>query len=342
MAGILNQSSNNIRAVYLGQSGSGKTGSKAALICEGYKIRMMDTDKGARILYNLLTNPKFPYAALIKSRNIDLDTALDIIPIDLGMGVDLIRKEIRTDDGKRRFVTNPVIKPHDSSAWERAVKLLQEWKDSKVNYGSITTWGDDVILDIDAFTSLARAAYYWVQDINNHLGEYDGFSYMRDVGGAQDRLLTLLEMLYDSSIKCNIIVTTHVEWVDETKGFAQSPSAMQLAGKTPNPTGLPAAIGKALCDDIGRFFNDQIFAKIEGNRRRIYTVPTSAVSTKASNFLEPSYDISTGMAEIFAALKNQPPPMELIEAVKKHNQKGGTKEKGKDDTSPTDFLTFKP
>lgn len=316
------------KIILIGDSGAGKTGSKASLICEGYKLRMIDADKGFPVLLNLLTNPKYPYAKIIKDRNIDIDKAVDVVPIDLGMEIDKRRLPL---DGNR-FREELVIKPKNSTAWTKVLKLLERWKDGGSDYGSITSWEDDVILDFDSLSGLAETSYYFNQDLNNHLGAWDD-PHGRDTGGAQTHIMTLLQYIYDSSVKCNVILNCHPVRTDSSRGMIQSPEAVvraNVAAGRPAYSGLdvrayPKVKGRALSPQVGTFFNDQYIAKEEGQRRRIYTTPTDSISAKTSTWLEPYYDISTGLAEIFSALRSQPYPTELVEAFGKKDSKATDK-----------------
>ena len=75
MSSILDQIIAPVKIMLIGENGSGKTGSLASLVCAGYKLRIIDTDKGVKILKSLLLDPHYPYAKIIKEKNIDLSQA---------------------------------------------------------------------------------------------------------------------------------------------------------------------------------------------------------------------------------------------------------------------------
>ena len=93
------------------------------------------------------------------------------------------------------------------------------------------------------------------------------------------------------------------------------------SGVTPNPNGYPSAIGRALSPIMGKYFNDVFYVEQTGSgsniRREIVTVPQEGVICKNSGFLNTRYNISIGLAEIFATLRNQKLPPELIKALGK-------------------------
>jgi hypothetical protein len=86
------------------------------------------------------------------------------------------------------------------------------------------------------------------------------------------------------------------------------------------PDGYPSAIGRALSPHMGKYFNDAYIVRSEGMgrnvRRTISTVPQDNVIAKNSVYLERENPVTTGLAEIFAALRHQEPPKDLLEAYK--------------------------
>jgi hypothetical protein len=305
------------KALLLGKSGAGKTGALASLVCEGYNLRMIDTDKGIRTLRSLLTDHRYPYAKLIEKRNIDLMQAVRYIPIDIDMRLRTIQK--RT--GKDTFTTETLLAPVRGDMWTKTMGYLDKWRESNVDLGPVTSWGPMDVLALDSFSTLAKCAYYFAQAMNGRLGSPDqGNDYRRDVGEAQSQLTRLLELLHSSSIKCNVIVISHITWVDESQGVASRPKDGEDGGIISMPDGYPSAIGRALSPHMGKYFNDAYISRSEGTgmgvKRTISTVPQDGVIAKNSVYLNREYTVQSGLAEIFAALRELPPPLELIEACK--------------------------
>jgi hypothetical protein len=170
---------------------------------------------------------------------------------------------------------------------------------------------------------LAKAAYYFSQAMNGRLGARDsGYDYQRDVGEAQSQLTRLLELLYDSSIKCNVVIISHIVWVDESQGVASRPkeATKENAFVLSNPDGYPSAIGRALSPQMGKYFNDVFVVRQSGSgmsiNRTISTVPQDGVMAKNSVWMEREYPVSYGLAQIFSLLRETDPPTDLIEACK--------------------------
>ena len=305
------------------QKRRGKTGSLASLVASGYNLRIIDTDKGVRPLRSLLTDSHYPYSAIIKAKGIDLSKAVRYVPVDTAMKLrTIIRKT-----GDNRSTSETLLAPSDARAWTKVLDLLDNWKDDDLELGSVRNWGLDDVLVLDSFSTLAKCAYYFSQSMNGRLGARDqGYDYQRDVGEAQSQLTRLLELLYDSSIACNVVVISHITWVDESQGVASRPREASKDGNVilSTPDGYPSAIGRALSPQMGKYFNDVFIVRSSGTgasvNRTISTVPQDGVVAKNSVYMERDYPITTGLAQIFAAIRNTAPPIELLEAVTPRRQ----------------------
>lgn len=308
------------KALVIGKSGAGKTGSLASLVASGYNLRIIDTDKGVRPLRSLLTDSHYPYAEIIRAKKIDLNRAVRYVPIDTSMKL----RNISRTAGIGKTSSETILAPADAKAWPKVVNLLDHWKEDDVDLGPVNTWGLNDVLVLDSFSTMAKCAYYFSQSMNGRLGARDqGFDYQRDIGEAQSQLTRLLELLYDSNISCNVLVISHITWVDESRGVASRPNTTTAEGGgfvMSNPDGYPSAIGRALSPQMGKYFNDVFIVSSEGMgtavRRTISTVPKDGVLAKNSVYMEREYPITTGMAQIFAAIRNTPPPNDLLEACK--------------------------
>ena len=306
------------KILLIGKSGAGKTGSLASLVATGYNLRIVDTDKGVRSLRSLLTDPHYAYAKIIAAKGIDLNTAVRYIPIDTSMKLRSV--QIKIGSNPDRFTSQTLLAPTNAKAWNQAIELLCDWKEEDgTNLGPISTWGLQDVLVIDSFSTLAKCAYYFSQSLNGRLGSRDqGFDYQRDIGEAQSQLTRLLELLYDSTIQCNIVVISHITWVDESRGIANRPSSNETVISTPD--GYPSAIGRALSPQMGKYFNDVFIVSSSGTggavQRTISTVPKDGVGAKNSVYMERDYPVTSGLAQIFAAIRGQPVPSELLDAVR--------------------------
>jgi hypothetical protein len=290
-----------VKALLLGDSGLGKTGAMASLVCAGYKLYILDFDMGTPILRNALGSSRSPYAQYCKAKNINVN--------DHVFSLQLTEK-MKVMGGKPT--------PVSAQVWTKAGNALENFKVGDRKLGNIGEWGQDVILVIDSFTTLGFAALWNVQAMNNRLGaDFSGYDWQRDVGQAQNMMERLLQLLYSKAVGCNVLVISHITFVDDSKGVATAPSRDPDA---PNiqVRGYPSAIGRSLSQRVGRYFNDSFQLEMVGHgptaRRYIYTLPPSNVLVKSSApfTLKPKYTIETGLAEIFAGLRGQPEPEDLI------------------------------
>ena len=313
MAGILDHMDAPAKILLIGKSGAGKTGSLASLVAAGYNLRIIDTDKGIRPLQSLLTDSRYPYIKTITDKGIDLNQAVRYISIDTSMKLQNTKKRI----GDNKFSVETLLAPNDARAWGTMLDALDNWREGDVSLGSVRTWTANDILVFDSFSTLAKCAYYFSQSLNGRLGARDnGFDYQRDIGEAQSQLTRLLELLYDSGVPCNVIVISHITWVDDSRGIANRPDGTNALSA---PDGYPSAIGRALSPQMGKYFNDVYIVSSSGTgasvKRAISTVSTDGVIAKNSVYLERSYDITDGLAKIFAALRRTEP--------KPHTANGG-------------------
>jgi len=318
LSNLLDQQHDPVKILLIGENGAGKTGSLASLVCMGYKLRVLDTDKGIKTLKSLLTDDHYPTAKWCKAKSIDLSDAVYYKSIDIPMGY---RRVIEKDGGGKITRDETLLAPKNAEAWNQCCTALAEWNEGDKKLGGVADWDDKTVVVIDSFSTLSMMAYYYIQKLNNRLGaREDGYDFQRDVGAAQGQLRRLLEMLSSAGVKCNVILISHITRVDVTQGFAQSPEQRARDNRPVDAKGYPAAIGRALSPHMGKFYNDvyQVEQSGSGNsvKRQISTVPINNVAAKNSVYLETNYPVSTGLAEIFAAHRGEKKPDEFIKFVR--------------------------
>ena len=318
MTSLLDDRHDPVKILFIGENGAGKTGSLASLVCMGYKLRVIDTDKGIKTLKSLLLDEHYPSARWCKAKGIDLTDALYYKSIDIPM---TYRRVIEKDGGGKIVRDETLLAPKNAEAWNQACTALAEWNEGDKKLGSVTDWDEKTVVVIDSFSTLAMMAYYYIQKLNNRLGaREDGYDFQRDVGAAQGQLRRLLEMLSSDGVKCNVVLISHITRVDVTQGFAQSPEQRARENRPVDAKGYPAAIGRALSPHMGKFYNDVYQVEQSGSgtavQRKISTVPINNVAAKNSVYLDTNYPVSTGLAEIFAAHRREPSPTEFIKFVR--------------------------
>src|SRR5271170_4985099 len=171
MASIINHQSNTTtKALLLGDSGAGKTGSLASLADAGYNLRILDLDNGLDVLKNVLLDPKSQYKKESASR-VHFETLTD---------------PMKNQGGK--------LIPKAATVWQRAIKLLDNWTTDSDKFGPISTWTSQEVLVIDSLTLLCNAALNFVLSMNARLGQQ---AHQSDWYTAQQMVESLLQLLYD-------------------------------------------------------------------------------------------------------------------------------------------------
>lgn len=277
------------KMMLIGDSGSGKTGALASLVFAGYNLRILDFDNGIDILANVLRQ-KDP-ALLKKVRYITCTDKMSVL------------------GGK--------IQATSSKAWNDGVNALSDWKDgAEPALGGVTTWGPKDVLVVDSLTFAGKAALRFICALNGRLAVKP---FQSDYGDAQSLVENFLGMLFSTSLSCNVIVLSHIREVGKSatisvtdKDGKEKPVVVEEEGtrKGYAETGT----GKALSPIVGRFFNSVLMVEIIGEgqyaRRQIVTVPTGNIGLKnsAPGLVKPKYSLETGLAEYFAAIRNEAPP----------------------------------
>lgn len=180
-----------VRALYIGNSGSGKTGSLISLLQAGYTIRMLDMDNNADSLKEQC-----------RHHDAKLLDRFDIISLRDKFRASTLRG-LETDGAPKAYV--------------EALKYLNKWDDDS----KISEWGGDTIFVLDTLTSMGRAAFHWAAgmapDVKDKRQWY---------AQAQESLKTLLELLTSPTYKCHILVLSHIDLIElddgTTKGYASS------------------------------------------------------------------------------------------------------------------------
>lgn len=269
-----------IKLLLLGESGAGKTCALASLLGAGYNVNILDFDNGVDALVNLVKSPKSPYPKDSLSR----------------LSYITLTEPMHSIGGN--------IVPKAATVWPRYGQLLNNWVSEKPEpkkLGSVLSWGDKDVLVIDTLGSLGTAALNHHMQANGNLGKSRSqMEFMRDSGGAQAYLRSLLELIRDTSFKCNIIVCSHITWAKPD-------------GSAPNPdkdkdiilSGYPKAIGKKIVPEIPGYFNHMLLIKSLGTTKYIFTVPTDNINLKSGaplNVLQ-NYKADTGLAEYFKTVR---------------------------------------
>lgn len=179
-------------------------------------------------------------------------------------------------------------------AFPTAMKYLDNWPE----HGKPSEWGPECILVIDSLSRMCDAAY----DFNLAVMPAKLSADPRAVYGAsQDVVESVLASLTSESFRTNVIVIAHVQYMDLPDGTTK---------------GFPQGVGQKLSPKIPQYFSSYVLYTNKGGKRRIITTSTPLVdlANPAPFKIEKEYPIETGLADIFAALRD--PPAQAAQAVK--------------------------
>ena len=258
------QSSEFTKLLLIGDSKSGKTGALAPLAMKGFKLRILDYDNGLDALAQAIKMTK-PQAL----ENVEFRTLRDKLKsTPLGTVVDGL-----------------------ATAFIDGIRMLDRWKYGDIDLGSPAEWGKDVIVVLDSFTFMADAAFRFREPLvpRSKDGKYDVRAVYKD---AQDAVENVLALLTSESFRTNVIVISHVKYVDNPDGTKK---------------GYPTAIGSALSPQIPRYFNSVALAQTgPGGKRQIQTAATAMIdlANPASFKMLPTLPIETGLATFFDTLRS--------------------------------------
>jgi hypothetical protein len=261
------QSNQYTKMLIMGDSGSGKTGALASLVCDGFKLRILDMDNGLETLKTF---------------------------VEKNCPTNLENVEYRTLRDKYKSTAAGPIIDGVPKAFVEAVKMLDRWKytDAEglaVDLGPPAEWGSECILVIDSLTFLSDAAWDWREPLTprGSSGQYDKRAVY---GDAQDAIEKVLALLTGETFRTNVIVIAHIRYVDNPDGTKK---------------GYPTAVGSALSPTIPRYFNSVALCTNIAGKRSIQTTATAMIDLKNPKPFEmlPRYDLSDGLSKFFKVLR---------------------------------------
>lgn len=261
------QSNEYTKLLIEGDSGSGKTGSLTSLVKAGYKLRILDFDNG-------------------------LETLKQFVLKECPENIDNIEfRSLR--DKLKASQTGPMVEKPE--AFISALKMLDHWKyktddGQEIDYGIPSSWGPDTILVIDSLTFMSDAAYDWREPLvaKGAGGKFDKRMVYYD---AQQAVESVLALLTSESFRTNVIVISHIRYVDNPDGTRK---------------GYPTSVGSALGPTIPRYFNSVALCQTSpGGKRTIQTVATAMIDLKNPKpfAMANNYPIETGLAQFFEVLR---------------------------------------
>lgn len=259
-------SSKLVKLMYIGDSGTGKTGSLESLVADGYKVRILDFDNGVDILKAYVMK-KCPD----KIGNVSYITERDKMKV--------------APTAKYGGQAGPVV-AGTAKAFTNGLKWMEKWEDGS----DPSQWGEEYIFVLDSFSAFGKAAYAWAYGLNPSAKDPRQWFF-----AAQQGLEDTLALLTSEAFHANVIIISHVNYREAadgtTKGYANA---------------IGSALGPIIPRYFNTLVLAESKLVGKDVRRKIRTVPTAMIDLKnpADFKLEPELPLETGMAEIFRQLKN--------------------------------------
>ncbi len=169
------------RILYIGDSGTGKTGSLVSLM-PNYRLRFLDMDNG-------------------------LDSLVQFAKVQCPDRLSSVDYETRRDK-YRSTAAGPVISGQPK-AFNDAMGLLTKWSDES----DPSKWGPETILVIDSLSALGKAAFEWARGMNPTSKDPRQWFFM-----AQEAVEKVIMLLTSDSFETNVIVISHVNYKEITEG----------------------------------------------------------------------------------------------------------------------------
>lgn len=232
------------KALVVGDSGSGKTALLGSLANAGYKLRILDFDNGLQILLD---------PAYVKPEN-------------------------------RPNVSYVTLRDSLSKAgaFTTAVKLLSNWKTDTEDFGPASSWGEDVVLVIDTLNFMSKAALNAAKSKNGR--RPTDKPTQAEWGDALSDVENIISWLTGDDIKCNLIVNTHIKYMEDETGVNRA---------------YPAIEGRALAPHVAGYFN--IVVRIDdkkGGKRALRTTSDFKMALKTPSSAIPQ-EIDPDLALLF-------------------------------------------
>lgn len=184
------ESSAIVKALYIGDPTTGKTGSLASLVQAGYQLRILDYDNKVSVLKQFIMRD-----CPDKLTNVDVETLRDPYKA--------------TNQG-------PIVKG-SPKAFVKGLELLTKWSDDS----DPSEWGPQTVFVLDSLSNQGRSAFEWARGMNPGAKDPRQWYF-----AAQQALESTIALLTSEAFNCNVIVISHISWREmqdgTTKGYANA------------------------------------------------------------------------------------------------------------------------
>ncbi len=279
------KSSKLVKALSIGDSGTGKTGAVACLVRDGYRLRVADFDDGLRVLFYHLTPAERERVSVIRLA----DDMKMVKAQELPRGV--------------------------PDAALRLGRALDNWVgDDGEELGPVSSWGQEDILMVDSLSFHARSCVRYAMKLRGwdkprkpHPSEWH-------VGGLMQQ--ALLERI-KVELPCHFIGTAHIKLIggdedakfDLTGGDDKMEDSPEARQELLPLRGYPLLVGRQISMQGAGYFDYTFRFETKpmgsNSRREIHTTGNGIVETKVPiPGIKKSLPQETGLSEIFKWVKD--------------------------------------
>jgi hypothetical protein len=177
-----------VKLAYIGDSGTGKTGSLTSLVAAGYSLHILDLDNG-------------------------LDALVQHVRKECPDNLRLVDYETKRDKYVMQQQGPVCLRP---TAFVEGTKLLHKWPSIDLNKA-----GPEHVLVIDSGTSLGKAAFEWARGMNPTAKDPRQWYFQ-----AQQAFENIIAFATSEEFECNFILISHINYRElqdgTTKGYTSA------------------------------------------------------------------------------------------------------------------------
>jgi hypothetical protein len=211
--------------------------------------------------------------------------------LDFDNGLDILRAYV--DEDKLENISYQTCRDtlETVNAFQTGLGLMSHWKTSEEDLGKVTDWGPDTFLIVDSLSLMSEAALRRV--LKREGKKPTDNPSQPQWGDAMRDIENILLHLTGNTLKCNIICTAHITYIEEG-GVVNRP--------------YPSVIGNKLPPKISRYFNTVCRIDVKpgkGGERVIRTVADHKMALKNTSPTTIPEEMPLDLAQLFKLLTKQ-------------------------------------
>lgn len=176
------QSAKFVKMIYIGDSGTGKTGSLVSLLADGYRFKIIDMDNGLDFFVQMAEKQGLrQYFS-----GVEFETIRDTYGLNPGQGAGV---------------------KGQPKAFTEALKKMTEWSAIE---------DDRTVFVLDSLSAFGKAAFEWARFMNPTSKDPRQWYFT-----AQQAVENVIALVTGADFKMNVIVISHVNYKEVTEGVSK-------------------------------------------------------------------------------------------------------------------------